>query len=91
MTYPQYPPKHKPNTSPIYVLTGGQGAIGRQVIETVCVQFAENDIEVKVVNMLEKVPQIEEAIERAIAEDATIVHTMIDPELRQKLVELCEE
>ena len=91
MTYPQYPPIHTPNAAPVYVLTGGQGAIGQQVIETVCVQFTDKDIEVKVVNRLLEIPQLEEAIERAVAEDATIVHTMIDPHMRRRLIDLCEE
>ncbi|NOH13989.1 MAG: pyruvate, phosphate dikinase/phosphoenolpyruvate synthase regulator [Chloroflexi bacterium] len=90
MTYPQYPPELIPNAPPVYVLTGGQGAIGRQVIETVCVQFAENDMDVKVVNKIKEIAQLEEAVERAVAEDATIVHTMIDPQMRSKLIELCE-
>ena len=72
---------------PIYVVSGGTGASGEQLVHTVLVQFPDRQVPVHTVAHVRQVEQIEEAVRRAAAGGGTIVHTLVDPDLRRALVE----
>ena len=74
-------------TSPIYVVSGGTGASGEQLVHTVLVQFPEAQVPVITVNHVRQVKQIEETLSEAAARGGTIVHTLVDPALRQLLID----
>ncbi|MFB3906543.1 MAG: pyruvate, water dikinase regulatory protein [Acidobacteriota bacterium] len=71
----------------IFVVSGGAGASGAQVARTVLAQFQGVQIPVVVVPYVKAPEQVKEAVERAAAEQGTIVHTLVDARLRHLLVE----
>jgi regulator of PEP synthase PpsR (kinase-PPPase family) len=73
--------------SPIYVVSGGTGASGEQLVRTVLVQFPEAQVPVIIVNHVRQVSQIRNTVAEASARQGTIVHTLVDPDLRQALIE----
>lgn len=73
---------------PIYVVSGGSGASGTQVVETVLAQFAGVRVPVVVVPRVRHENQIEDAMARAAETGGTVAHTMVDARLRRVLVRL---
>jgi regulator of PEP synthase PpsR (kinase-PPPase family) len=75
---------------PIYVLSGGTGASGEQLLRTVLAQFPDNQVSVRIVAHVRQREQIEQAIAEAARHQGTVVHTLVDPELRQTLIDLAQ-
>lgn len=71
----------------IYIVSGGVGASGEQVVQTVLAQFPDCSVQVVTAGNVRQISQIEEVIAQAKACDGTIVHTLVDPHLRHALVE----
>jgi len=71
----------------IFVVSGGAGVSGAQVARTVLAQFLDAQIPVVVVPYVQKPEQIREAVEHAAADQGTIVHTLVDGQLRHILLE----
>jgi [pyruvate, water dikinase]-phosphate phosphotransferase / [pyruvate, water dikinase] kinase len=71
---------------PIYVISGGIGASGEQLAHTVLAQFPENKIPVILVSKVRGMEKVREVVDEAVENNGTIVHTMIDPQLRKGLV-----
>jgi hypothetical protein len=72
---------------PIYVLSGGTGASGEQLVRTVLAQFPDNPVSVRIVAHLRQREQIVQAVAEAARRTGLIAHTLVDPELRQALIE----
>ena len=72
---------------PIYVVSGGTGASGEQLVRTVLVQFPDSHVPVITADHVRQIEQIEEIISETAACGGTIVHTMVDAALRQALVD----
>ena len=72
---------------PIYVVSGGTGASGEQVVYTVLAQFVASDVPVITIGHVHHRVQVEDAIAQAAASGGTIVHTMVEETLRRLLVE----
>lgn len=77
--------------SPIYVVSGGTGASGEQVVYTVLAQFPDCGVPVVTIAHVHQRAQVEDAIARAAATGGTIVHTMVERSLRRLLVARAEE
>lgn len=77
--------------SPIYVVSGGTGVSGVQLVETVLVQFP--DIEVKIIKIphVREKKQIEDLLQKMSATGGIIVHTMVDDNLRKTLLDLVKD
>ncbi|MEJ2597316.1 MAG: kinase/pyrophosphorylase [Anaerolineales bacterium] len=71
---------------PVYIVSGGVGASGEQLVQTVLAQFPDNRVSVSVVGNIRQVEQIESVIARAKDSGGTIVHTLVDAGLRSELV-----
>lgn len=71
---------------PIYVVSGGSGASGEQVVESVLAQFPDVPVPVVRIAHVHHPTQIREVVRRASGANATIVHTLVDARLRQCLV-----
>jgi regulator of PEP synthase PpsR (kinase-PPPase family) len=69
----------------VYIVSGGVGASGEQLVQTVLAQFPSGSIQTTTVPNLRFTEQIDELIER-IGNNATLVHTLVDPHLRAYLV-----
>jgi regulator of PEP synthase PpsR (kinase-PPPase family) len=76
---------------PIYIVTGGVGTSGEQLVNTVLAQYQEADVPMEIVPHVHDVAALRTAIERAREQGATIVHTLVDGALRARMVTLAQE
>jgi len=82
---------HSGITPPIFIVSGGAGALGKHVARIVLAQFPGIDPEVIVMPQVCRVEQLSEAVAQVAARHGTIVHTMVDPKMRETLVGLARE
>jgi hypothetical protein len=80
--------RKKDTPPPVYVVSGGSGASGQQVVETVLAQFPTLVLPVIVRNNVRTLDQLETAVKEAGADGGTVVHTLVDGGLREALVRL---
>jgi len=78
-------------TPAIYIVSGGEGASGDQLVQTVLAQFPDHRVNVVVVGSVRSVDQIEEVVSQARETGGLIVHTLVDAQLRNVLVELARQ
>lgn len=78
------------NNLSIMIISGGAGTSGDQLVRTALAQFQNADVHITIVPQVCQVAQLEHLIVQASAADAVIVHTLVDAELRNKLVELAK-
>lgn len=78
------------NPPTIFVVSGGTGTSGEQLVRTVMAQFQGGDIRLIVIPHVHYEQQLDSIIESALEMDATLVHTMVDERLRKYLSGLCE-
>lgn len=76
---------------PIYIVSGGKGTSGEQVVRTALAQFRQADVPVITVPHVHEVAQLRDVVAKAAAQRGTIVHTLVDARLRQALVHLARE
>jgi regulator of PEP synthase PpsR (kinase-PPPase family) len=76
---------------PVYLVSGGTGASGEQLVHTVLAQFPECQVQVITVPRVRHKEQIEDVVAKARATAGTIVHTMVDARLRHILTQLARE
>ena len=73
-------------TSPmIVIVSGGSGASGEQLVQTVLAQFPDSHVRVKTISHVVNVAQVEEVVAEAVNEQAIIVHTMVVGDLRHAM------
>lgn len=77
--------------SPIYIVSGGQGLAGNNMVQTMLIQYPDNKIPVIILPEVSSGKQIYDIVMKAKAEKALITHTMVNPSLRKKINELCRE
>lgn len=75
---------------PIYVVSGGAGASGELLVRTVLAQFPTVRVPVQVFSAVHETRQIDDVIAQAVADQATIVHTLVKDVLREYLREAAE-
>jgi regulator of PEP synthase PpsR (kinase-PPPase family) len=73
---------------PIYIVSGGSGASGKQIVETVLAQFPGIHVPTIKISYVRQREQIEEAVSKALTTGGTIVHTLVDNDLRKTLIRL---
>jgi regulator of PEP synthase PpsR (kinase-PPPase family) len=78
----------KTEQTPVFVVSGGMGSSGEQLVRTVLAQFQDIKVPVKIIARVHHPQQVEQVVEQAATTGGTIVHTMVNPELRQMLIEL---
>lgn len=81
----------KSNAPPIYVVSGGTGASGEQMVHTVLVQFPKIRLPVIKVAHVRQIGQIKDVVAQASTTGGTIAHTLVDTRLRNALVQLGKE
>lgn len=72
---------------PVIVVSGGTGASGTHVVNTVLAQFPHSEVPVVTVNHVREAGQVEEVLRRAGHSGGIIVHTLVDTGLRGVLKE----
>jgi [pyruvate, water dikinase]-phosphate phosphotransferase / [pyruvate, water dikinase] kinase len=76
---------------PIFIISGGAGALGKHVARIALSQFPGINAQVVVIPQVHDMEQLAEAVAQVAARNGLIFHTMVDPEMRQALIELaCE-
>jgi [pyruvate, water dikinase]-phosphate phosphotransferase / [pyruvate, water dikinase] kinase len=73
------------NYPPIYIVSGGTGASGKQLAQTALAQFPDAGVEIIVVNPILSVEQLDDVVAQAATTGGTIIHTLVDAELRAYL------
>lgn len=73
---------------PVYVVSGGVGASGEQLVQTVLAQFPDSDMPVVTVGNVRRVDQIRKIVKQAKHLGGTITHTLVDARLRHTLIDL---
>ncbi len=81
---------HKGASSPIYILSGGTGSSGRQVVETALAQFPAFRAPVIVRSHVRTPEQAESVVMEARADGGAVVHTLVDGTLRKSFIRLAE-
>jgi regulator of PEP synthase PpsR (kinase-PPPase family) len=77
--------------SPIYIVSGGVGASGEQLVHTVLAQFPGIPVPVKTVAHVKQIEQLKDVVEMASITGGTIVHTLVDARLRKALIRLSQK
>ncbi len=80
-----------PSAPPIFIVSGGLGALGEQLTHVILAQFPQVDVPVRVFSRILYTHQVEETINEALATGAIIVHTLSDPEIRQTMLVLTQQ
>jgi len=79
----------KKDTPPqVYIVSGGSGASGQQIVETALAQFPTLRLPVILRNNVRSLDQVEIAVKEASANGGTVVHTLVDGSLRDALIRL---
>ncbi|HPE75627.1 MAG TPA: pyruvate, water dikinase regulatory protein [Draconibacterium sp.] len=78
-------------TSPIYVVSGGRGIAGNNIVQAVLIQYPDNKIPVIIVSNMDSEDELFDVVMKAKTDGGIIVHTLVNGFLRKKAVELCEE
>lgn len=77
--------------APIYVVSGGRGIAGNNLVQSLLIQYPENNVPVTILGQISDEDQIFDIIMKAKADGGLIAHTMVNPGLREKINELGEE
>lgn len=77
--------------APIYVVSGGRGIAGNNLVQSLLIQYPDNNIPVVIVPQVSEEGEIFDVIMKAKAEGGLIAHTLVNTELRNKTNELCKE
>lgn len=75
---------------PIYVVSGGKGSIAEEVVRSALAQFEGIEVPVIVVPRVRHQQQIDELMPHVAASQGTIVHTMMDAEIRKALIQAAD-
>ena len=73
----------------IYVVSGGTGFVGNNVVHSVLVRFPDSKVPVVIIRDVDSIQKVQNAVSRAKETEGLVVHTMIDPVVREMLVKLC--
>jgi regulator of PEP synthase PpsR (kinase-PPPase family) len=72
---------------PIFIVSGGTGATGELLARTVLAQFPDVKSPLHIEPHVYTDEQIDDVVERTVAENGVIVHTLVDHQCRQTLSE----
>jgi len=76
---------------PIYIVSGGKGLVGNNMVHSLLIQYPNNNVPVNIVPNIHEEIQLVKLVEKAKHEDGLIAHTLVNRELRDFLKKLCAE
>ena len=76
---------------PIYIVSGGMGASGEQLVRTALAQFPNSHVSLITMGHVRHMEQIKDAVTQAAATGGIIVHTLVESPLRSALVQLAQQ
>lgn len=82
---------NKKQNAPIYVVSGGRGIAGNNLVQSILIQYPNNKIPVEIIGGVDSEEMIFDIVMKAKSEGGLITHTMVNPELRSKINELSLE
>ena len=77
--------------APIYIVSGGRGIAGNNLVQSLLIQYPENDIPVEIVPHVSDEDQIFDIVMKAKTDGGLVAHTMVNPDLRKVINKLCDE
>jgi len=77
--------------APIYVVSGGRGIAGNNLLQSILIQYPNNKIPVEIIGGVDSEEMIFDIVMKAKSEGGLITHTMVNPDLRHKINELAHE
>jgi len=72
---------------PLMIVSGGYGSSGEQLARTALAQFSQAEIPVVIVPHVRSGEEIRKVVEEARTNNGTILHTLVDADLRRILIE----
>lgn len=75
----------------IFIVSGGMGTSGEQIVRTALAQFPEAEVQVHVTAHVRQAAQLEEVVAQAAGSNSIIVHTLVNADLRQALIDLARQ
>lgn len=78
-------------SAPIFIVSGGTGASGAQLVRTVLAQFQGASVPVIVSPQVHEVQQVQEIVAQAAEQGGTIVHTLVSDTLRHALISFAQQ
>lgn len=76
---------------PIYIVSGGHGTSGERVLRTALAQFENEDVPIFIVRDVYDTEKIDHVIEQALENSGSIVHTLVNAELRGYLTKRTQQ
>lgn len=76
---------------PIYIVSGGKGLAGNNMVQSMLIQYPDNNVPVIIVPQVNEKSQLIELVEKVKLEGGLITHTLVSRELREFLIKLCRE
>ncbi len=83
--------RKKDSPPPIYVVSGGRGLAGNNMVQSLLIQYPDNGIPVIIVPNVSDEDEIFDVVMKAKADGGLITHTMVNPDLRKIINDLCAE
>lgn len=84
--------KRKENApDPIYVVSGGKGLAGNNMVQSLLIQYPNNNVPVIIVPNMTEEHQLIVLVKKVKEDGGLIAHTMVNRKLRHFLNELCKE
>ena len=83
--------QNKNSPPPIYVVSGGRGMAGNNLVQAILIQYPNNRIPVVIVPNVDSEDEIFDVVAKAKTEGGIVVHTLVNALLRAKVIELCTE
>jgi len=75
----------------IYVFSGGKGLPTHSIVKSILVQFPENKIPVKIMPDIRTMRDLEKGIREVWENGGFVVHSMVEREMRERLISRCRE
>lgn len=83
--------QNKNTPPPIYVVSGGRGIAGNNLVQALLIQYPDNQIPVIIVPNTSNEDELFDVVMKAKTDSGLIVHTMVNTSLRKKVIEFCAE
>jgi regulator of PEP synthase PpsR (kinase-PPPase family) len=79
------------STTQVFILSGGMGSSGEQLVRTVIAQFPDANLSVEIFPKVYTRDQVQEILGEAVKSDAVVVHTFVDPDLRGYVMKVSQD
>jgi regulator of PEP synthase PpsR (kinase-PPPase family) len=75
--------------APIYVVSGGKGLAGNNLVQSLLIQYPNNNVPLIIVPQVQEKEELVKLVEKVKNEGGLITHTMVNRGLRAFLCQLC--